>query len=351
MTPSIQAVDLFCGAGGLTRGLLDAGVDVRAGVDLEEDCRYPYEHNNGSKFLCRSVSDVRGEDLLPLYANGGVRLLCGCAPCQTFSTMNQRDEAARRDSERWTLLDQFGRLVKEMRPGLVSMENVPGLARQDVFARFTDLLDELGYHVSWQVVDCADYGMPQKRQRLVLLASRLGPISLPGPDDARDGLTVRDAIGSLPPLEAGETDGGDALHSASRLSPTNARRIRASRPGGTWREWDEALKLKCHEASSGDGYGAVYGRMEWDAPAPTITTQFYNYGSGRFGHPDQDRAVSLREGALLQGFPADYEFFDPAAPVSRRRLGAMIGNAVPVGLGELVGRALMEHVTSSTTDD
>lgn len=342
----IEAVDLFCGAGGLTRGLLDAGVEVRAGVDVEGACRYPYERNNHATFVERSVEDVSGAEIASLYRGGGVRLLCGCAPCQTFSTMNQRNEEARRESGRWRLLDQFGRLVREVMPELVSMENVPGLEGKDVFERFVGTLSGLGYHASWRVVNCADYGMPQRRQRLVLLASRLGAISVPDPDPEAPTATVRDAIGSLPPLRQGETDAHDPLHSASRLSELNLRRVRASVPGGTWRDWDESLRLKCHLGKSGDGYGAVYGRMEWDRPAPTITTQFYNYGSGRFGHPEQGRALSLREGAMLQGFPAGYEFFDPASSPGRRKVGVLIGNAVPVGLGRLVGDTLLEHVRS-----
>lgn len=347
---SIQAIDLFCGAGGLTRGLLDAGIDVKVGVDFNGDCEYAYSHNNtGVTFVHKSVTDLTAEEVNKLFDSAGPRLLCGCAPCQTFSSMNQRDEKGRKKDKRWKLLLEFGRLVRDARPELITMENVPGIMKADVFSSFLSTLHDTGYHVSYKVVDCSSYGMPQRRQRLVLLGSLLGDIHVPAPDEWRASpTTVKEAIGNLPRISAGETDKTDPLHSSSSLSELNLLRIRASVPGGTWRQWDSSLVLPCHEDKKGDGYGAVYGRMEWDKPSPTITTQFYNYGSGRFGHPEQDRAISLREGAILQGFPQDYQFEDPSKPLGRRALGMMIGNAVPVGLGRLIGTTLIQHVDKLT---
>lgn len=346
MRSKIQAVDVFCGAGGLTRGLIDAGVDVRAGVDFNGACEYAYSHNNeGASFINKSVTDLSAEEVSGLFEPHHLRLLCGCAPCQTFSSMNQRDESGRRRDKRWTLLLEFGRLVREVRPELVTMENVPGIEGTDVFESFLATLEDEGYHVDHKVVDCSSYGMPQRRHRLVLLGSLLGEIRVPTPREwGASPTTVRMAIGDLPPISAGQADPEDMLHSSSSLSDLNLRRIRASVPGGTWRQWDDDLVLPCHGKKEGDGYGAVYGRMEWDKPAPTITTQFYNYGSGRFGHPEQDRAISLREGAILQGFPRSYQFEDPQRHLGRRALGMMIGNAVPVGLANLIGVTLGRHV-------
>ena len=346
MYSKIQAVDLFCGAGGLTRGLLDAGIDVRAGVDSNGDCKYAYSHNNeGVTFINKSVTELAADEVSHLFEPRHTRLLCGCAPCQTFSSMNQRDEDGRRKDRRWTLLLEFGRLVREVRPELVTMENVPGIERTDVFKSFLGILRDEGYHVDYKVVDCSSYGMPQRRHRIVLLGSPLGEVRDPTRDEGgATPSTVGVAIGDLPPLSAGQTDQEDPLHSSSSLSELNLRRIRASVPGGTWRQWDDDLVLPCHGKKEGDGYGAVYGRMEWDKPAPTITTQFYNYGSGRFGHPEQDRAISLREGAILQGFPRSYQFEDPQRHLGRRALGMMIGNAVPVGLANLIGVTLERHV-------
>lgn len=343
-TPRIQGVDLFCGAGGLTKGLISAGIEMRAGVDFEPSCKYPYEHNNkGVAFLNKSVSEITGREIKGFFDTGAVRLLCGCAPCQAFSSINQNNADRKTRSGKWVLLDEFARLVKESKPDLVTMENVPGLLGQDVFERFVKSLKDEGFHVSYQVVDCAQYGFPQRRRRLVLLASRFGDISFPRPGRRGRKQTVRSVIGGLGHLSAGEADPLDSLHVASKLSEMNMQRIRASNPGGTWHDWDESLRVPCHKEKSGDGYGAVYGRMEWDEPSPTITTQFYNYGSGRFGHPEQNRALSLREGALLQGFPRRYAFVEPGSHVQKRKVGTLIGNAVPVYLAKLVGRVLVKH--------
>jgi DNA (cytosine-5)-methyltransferase 1 len=223
------------------------------------------------------------------------------------------------------------------------MENVPKLAEEAVFRRFLATLEKCGFHTSWQVVNCSEFGLPQSRKRLVLLASRLGPIRLVPP--ARRKRTVRQAIGSLPEIEAGEDYIRDALHTACALSPLNLKRIRASRPGGSWRDWPEHLMADCHRKDSGRSYSGVYARMTWDEPAPTITTQFYAFGSGRFGHPQQDRGLSLREGAILQGFPKGYAFVEPGEAINRRTIGRLIGNAVPVGLAKAIGRSIVAHVT------
>ncbi|GAJ03489.1 unnamed protein product, partial [marine sediment metagenome] len=143
---------------------------------------------------------------------------------------------------------------------------------------------------------------------------------------------------------AGEVSTKDALHRASRLGDINLKRIKQSKPGGTWKDWDEDLRSPCHKKDSGKSYCGVYARMSWDTLAPTMTTQFYNYGTGRFGHPEQDRALSLREGALLQTFPPDYDFIDPELTFSKKRLGTHIGNAVPVRLGVIIGRSILNHL-------
>lgn len=340
ITQEIVAVDLFCGAGGLTRGLADAGVHVRMGIDLDPACKYAYEANNhGAKFLMKSVKEVTERDLSQALS-GGITLLAGCAPCQTFSKYNQK---AKNTDERWWLLAEFGRLVKELHPDLVTMENVKELKDKDVFSQFVEGLKAENYHVSIQVVDCSEYGIPQQRHRLVLLASRFGKVSLI-PSSRYKRKTAREAIGNLPELTAGSVDSKDTLHRCARLSPLNMKRIRASNPGGSWRDWPEELIAECHKRSSGKTYGGVYGRMTWDDPAPTMTTQFYGFGNGRFGHPEQDRGLSLREGALIQTFPRDYKFIDPSMPFSISTVGRLIGNAVPVKLGEVIGKSLVLHV-------
>lgn len=342
------AVDLFCGAGGLTRGLLDAGIPVAAGYDVDEACRFPYEHNNQpTKFHKVSVADLTSEALSAHYPTGHARILVGCAPCQTFSKYTQGLDND--NDPKWTLLDEFARLVTEVKPDIVSMENVPELQRHPIFDRFLDTLAEEGFHFSSdrekQIVYCPDYGIPQHRRRLVLVASRLGPIELIPPTHSnRKQRTVRKALSRLPRLNSGEACASDPLHRTSSLSPLNLKRIRHSKPGGTWRDWPPALVAKCHRESTGKTYPSVYGRMEWDKPSPTITTQFFGFGNGRFGHPEQDRAISLREGAILQSFPKDYAFVAEDGEYCFKTIGKLIGNAVPVRLGEVVGETIKYHL-------
>jgi DNA (cytosine-5)-methyltransferase 1 len=343
--PRVNCVDLFCGLGGLTHGLQKGGVRVVAGVDVDSDCRFAYEANNGGAiFVERSVRDLSGQDLNELFGDIGRRLLAGCAPCQPFSTYSRKARKTK-DDPKWDLASEFGRLVVETQPDLVTMENVPQLQDHPVFGEFLHCLT--GYWVWHGVVECAKYDVPQTRKRLVLLASRLGPIQLiPPTASSNQAATVRSAIGHLRPITAGGTDSGDHLHTACRLSPTNLRRIQASKPGGTWRDWDAALVAQCHTKASGESYPSVYGRMEWDSPAPTITTQCFGFGNGRFGHPEQDRAISLREAAILQTFPNNYQFLAPGERPRFSKFGRLIGNAVPVRLGEVIATSVIQHVKS-----
>ena len=346
---TIVAVDLFCGAGGLTHGLERAGIDVRLGVDVDPSCAHPFSANNAAAFLLADVASLDTSMIASNFQGGRVTLLAGCAPCQPFSTYS-RSAARQGDGKRkgrgsrddWTLVRRFGEMVQALQPDLVTMENVPPLLDQPVFAEFLRCLD--GYSVDHRIVDVRDVGLPQTRKRLVLVASKLGPIKLAAPDGAERSTTVRQTIGNLRPISAGEADPLDPLHVASRLSATNLQRIRASKPGGTWRDWPDELRAKCHRRSTGATYPAVYGRMDWDQPSPTITTQCFGYGNGRFGHPEQDRAITLREAAMLQGFPQEYSFVAGEHRPSFARIGRLIGNAVPVPLGEYVGRALRDHV-------
>ena len=204
--------------------------------------------------------------------------------------------------------------------------------------------------MSANVVYCPDYGISQTRRRFVLLASLLGEIELIPATHDRNTVTLRTIIGDLPHIKAGEIDNTDALHRASKLSDLNLKRIRASQPGGTWRDWPKELRCACHQKETGKTYASVYGRLSWDQIGPTITTQFYCYGTGRHGHPDQDRALSLREGAMLQSFPAWYRFIDPNRQFSYRDIGRHIGNAVPVRLGEIIGESIIQHLRDHNID-
>jgi len=350
MTNSLQisAVDLFCGVGGLTHGLSQAKIDVRLGVDIDPASKHPFEKNNNADFLLADVFALDTDTIANSFVPGTKTLLAGCAPCQPFSTYSQkakRDGKERQDDgqkDDWRLVERFGELIEELQPDLITMENVPPLLRAPVFNQLLRSLK--GYWVDAQVIDCRTIGLPQTRKRLVLIASKLGPIHLPHFE--RKQQSVRSVIGELPPLQAGETDPSDRIHRASALSKMNLERIRASVPGGTWRDWPEELKAACHIRSTGATYPSVYGRMKWTEPSPTITTQCFGYGNGRFGHPEQDRAISLREAAMLQGFPRSYSFLPDDESVSFATLGRLIGNAVPVTLGKVIGEVLVEHIAA-----
>lgn len=338
----IEAVDLFCGVGGLSYGLKQAGIDVRGGFDVDVACRHPYEQNIGATFFRNDVGQVKRDDISRLYSPTSVRLLAGCAPCQPFSSYSNGRKS--KTDPKWPLLYQFARLIRELKPELITMENVPNVVKHKVYDDFVETLRQAGYFVWAETVKCQDYGLPQTRTRHVLLASLLAPIFLIPPTHKGMQRTVREMIAHLPPIAAGETHADDPLHKAAGMLPLNLERIKASKQGGTWRDWPKELVAACHNKQSGKTYPGVYGRMSWEAPSPTMTTQCYGFGNGRFGHPEQDRAISLREAAILQSFPENYTFTDPKAPISFTAVGRMIGNAVPPRLGEIIGLSLLAHV-------
>lgn len=340
---SITAVDLFCGAGGLTHGLARAGINVRAGIDVDPACQYPFEANNAATFIQADVGALPAAEISEYFETGGYSLLAGCAPCQPFSTYSRSGRSKKRVMD-WQLVRKFGQLVQEIQPDLVTMENVPQLQQHEVFQDFLRALS--GYDLLCSRVECSLIGIPQSRQRLVLIASRRGPLPPGLVSESAGTTTVRGAIGKLPAISAGEQHMHDPIHYSSSLSDLNLRRIQASTPGGTWRDWEDSLLAACHVKSSGATYPSVYGRMEWDLVAPTITTQCFGYGNGRFGHPEQDRAISLREAAILQTFPPNYKFVPEGSPVRFNQLGRLIGNAVPVRLGEVIGETLRAHVAA-----
>lgn len=348
---NIKVVDLFCGVGGLTHGFLKESLDVIAGYDIDESCRYAYESNNKnsdnkhSEFVPKSITDVTGEEISLKLAGADVKILIGCAPCQPFSTYSYKN----RDEKKINLLLEFARLIEEAKPDIVSMENVPRLATfsDSVFGEFVNTLKSNGYEVFHKIVNCPEYGIPQHRKRLVLLASKFGNIELiKETHTEKEFKTVKNVIGKMPPLRSGEVSPKDSLHRATKLSDLNLKRIKQSVPGGTWKDWDEELRLKCHLKSSGETYVSVYGRMSWDKPAPTMTTHCVGIGNGRFGHPEQDRAISLREAALLQTFPRKYKFVEKGKTFTVKRISTQIGNAVPVKLGQIIAKSIKLHLNN-----
>ena len=338
-----SVVDLFCGVGGLTHGFFLEGFDVVAGIDNDPSCKYAFEKNNASEFIKADLAELSPNVVSALYPKESIKILIGCAPCQPFSSYTNK--LKKKNEKQWSLLDEFGRLIEQILPEIVSMENVPSLGSKDVFADFITLLENHKYFVTWKNVYCPSYGVPQMRSRLVLLASKLGKIDFIAPTHRpEEYVTVKKAIGHLPPIAAGKTSRKDPLHRASLMSEMNLKRIKHSIPGGTWKDWPKSLRAPCHQKSSGKSYYNVYGRMEWNEISPTITTQFTGFGNGRFGHPEQNRALSLREGALLQTFPIDYEFFEPGTYYHLTHVAKYIGNAVPVNLARAIAKSIRIHL-------
>lgn len=343
----IVAAEIFCGVGGLAHGLRRAGIRVTLGIDADATCGFAYEQNVGARFLQGDVRETRPSVVRESLKAGDVGVLTGCAPCQPFSEWNSRRSSHSAHGE--LLVEVFRDWSVYIRPDIVAFENVPSVRGRDSYKALIGELRQLGYSVWDGIVDAFGFGVAQKRRRLVMLASRLSDVPpMPSKKPGRRPWTLREAIGDLPPIEAGEASPEDPLHRAANLSPLNMRRIQASKPGGTWLDWPSRLRLDCHRNGSGQSYRDAYGRLAWDAPSPTITTKFFNYGSGRFGHPEQDRALSAREGALLQGFPRGFVFHESEAELSLTDLGRLIGNAIPVPLGQAIGRGIVRHVATQT---
>lgn len=343
---NIGVVDLFCGVGGLSHGLKQGGLNIIAGFDIDKTCEYAYTHNNGAQFFDTDITKVTKEQVLSLFGDSKIKVLAGCAPCQPFSSYAFKNK--KKDPNKYDLLYQFGRLVEEVQPDIVTMENVPQIASfslKNVLQDFVDLLENHHYHCSVKVVYCPDYGIPQTRKRLVLLASKFGDIKLISPTHSKDNyVTVKDVIGDLPPLEAGEASDTDPLHRAKSLSPLNMQRIMHTPYGGSWKDWPKELMLECHKSENGRSFGSVYGRMRWEKPAPTMTTQCTGLGNGRFGHPEQNRAITAREAALIQTFPQEYKFFADEEHVSIVKASRYIGNAVPPQLGFVIAQSIIRHI-------
>ena len=327
----IGVIDLFCGIGGLSHGMYKEGLDIIAGFDIDDTCKYAYEKNNKSTFYNQDIKTVTKEQISSLFKGYDIKVLAGCAPCQPFSSYAFKVKD--KDKNKYDLLYEFGRIVEEVLPDIVTMENVAQILsfkQKPVLSDFVNLLERNQYHVDFKIVYCPDYGIPQTRKRIVLLASRLGEINLiPSTHKKKNYKTVRQTIGKLPPIEAGEICPTDPLHRARSLSELNLKRIRATPIKGSWRDWDKDLILNCHKKDSGKSFGSVYGRMDWDEPAPTMTTLCTGLGNGRFGHPEQNRAISLREAAMFQTFPKGYKFFSPKESISITKASRYIGNAVP----------------------
>lgn len=336
----LQAIDFFCSAGGVTCGFKLAGINVLGGIDIDESCKETYEKNNDAKFLHADVSKLPKEEIRNFFRirkNQRNLIFIGCSPCQYYSNI-QTDKSKSKETR--LLLEDFQEFVSYYRPGYIFIENVPGFEKsaESPMGRFKEFLDKEGYIFADQIVNAKYFGVPQNRNRYILLATRVEKkIKLPELDK-KNVKTVRDAIGNFslfPPIEAGHIDETEFKHSSASLSEKNLLRIKLTKhDGGDRRLWPPNLQPACYKKHT--GHYDVYGRMHWDKPSPALTTRFISYSNGRYGHPDQNRAISLREGAVLQSFPIEYKFYSEF----QNEIAKMIGNAVPPLLAKKIGEAL-----------
>ena len=342
---AVDFYDFFSGCGGTSRGMQDAGMTVRFGLDVDPDAKKTFVANHKkAKFVCKDIRLVSIDDVAPYVKRryGRPLLFGACAPCQPFSKQNRTKND---DDGRRSLLYEFHRFINTYMPEYLFIENVPGLQAVDKhngpFADFIRLLDDLQYFYDHKIVMAYHYGVPQRRRRLVLLASRLGPIKIPPPThgsgtDHPDLPTVWEYISHLPSIESGESHTTVANHRAARLSYLNLRRIAATPIGGDRRDWPKELELLCHQKHS--GHTDVYGRMVKDQPSAALTTRCISLSNGRFGHPTQNRAISVREAACIQTFPEDFIFHGNLNSMARQ-----VGNAVPVAMAKVFGEWIIRH--------
>ncbi|MDE0133311.1 MAG: DNA cytosine methyltransferase [Acidimicrobiaceae bacterium] len=348
MTREIVLADFFSGCGGTARGFADAGVRPVFATDWDEEAVQTFKLNFPDvKAVQRDIRELATEEVVSVMppADEAIRLLAGCAPCQPFAGHRN---AATGEDKRSDLVLELLRFVEALCPQLVFVENVPGMRRASrsagPFMEFVEVLKKT-HRVAFDTISCADYGVPQTRRRLVLIASSLGEIDVPTPTHGQSTdqphVTVRDAIHSLPHSVNAPESSAISSHRAMRLTPLNRKRIKATPEGGDRRNWPKHLWPDCHRAGFG-GHTDVYGRLSWDKPAPTLTTKCISYSNGRFGHPSEHRAITAREAARLQTFHDSFEFAGGLTSQARQ-----IGNAVPVLLARRFGQHFVEHVAAA----
>jgi DNA (cytosine-5)-methyltransferase 1 len=338
---SIKAIDFFSGAGGMTKGLQLSGIKVFAGIDFELSCKNSYEKNNNALFINKSIIDITASEIKTLFKKNTTKddytMIAGCAPCQPYSMMNTRKK---QDDDRKTLLDEFRRIIKGVQPHFVLMENVSRLNEENpYFSKFINMLEKNGYKYEYKVLNAKDFEVAQSRKRLFLIATRLKKISLTFKNIKTKALiNLKDVIYNLESISHTQPSKNDNLHISKTLNEINLKRIKATPLNGGLRSaWSEDLRLPCHRKK--ESFLDNYGRLDWNKLSSTITTKFNQYYSGRFGHPEQDRALSLREGALIQTFPEDYQFYGSDNQIARQ-----IGNAVPVNLSKAVGETFISAI-------
>lgn len=345
---TLKAVDFFCGGGGMSYGMLEAGINVLAGIDYEPNCKETYEDNiTGAEFIQADVFELKEEELetrLNLERNDDDLILIGCSPCQFWSIINTDKTKSTKSAN---LLIEFTRFVKYFNPGYVVVENVPGVLRKKNESGLEDFivwLEENNYKVHFEVHNVAEYGVPQSRKRFTLIANRVTEELIDLIKNEGRKVTVRDVLGQangFPEIKDGHKDETEFLHTVASISAMNKKRLKkVAKDGGNRLGFanDQELQLACFEGKD-SSFKDTFGRLWWDKPSPTITTKFFSISNGRFVHPQEDRALSLREGATLQSFPKEYKFHG----TSTSSIARLIGNAVPPQYAKCIGEAIIKN--------
>ena len=345
---NLKAVDFFCSGGGMSFGIQQSGIQVLAGIDFDESCKATYEANiKGAEFIHADVFDLSEYELetrLSLKKNDDDLVLIGCSPCQFWSIINTDKKKSEKSKN---LLIEFKRFVQYFNPGYVVVENVPGVLRkkeESGLEGFIQWLSNNGYKNHFEVHEVSEFGVPQHRKRFTLIANRVSSEEISPISPIEKKVTVRDVLGEkngFARVRHGHKDNSDFLHTVAGLNEKNLKRLSITPKDGGSRlvyAFDSELAPPCHFGKT-DSFRDIYGRMWWDRPSPTITTKFFSISNGRFAHPEEDRAISLREGAVLQSFPMNYKFIG----TSTANIARMIGNAVPPKYASAIGEAIIQN--------
>ena len=346
---AIKAVDFFCSGGGMTYGMRKAGIDVFAGIDVDINCKDTYEKNNpNSKFILADIFELEEKKLekdINLKKDDDDLILIGCSPCQYWSIVRTNKTKSENSKN---LLAEFHRFVRYFNPGFVVVENVPGILKKKEESGLQEFISDLGrrgYKIQYKIVNLNEYGVPQTRKRFSLIASRVTEKPIFPEPYKNNKPVVKDFIGThngFPKVNAGFRDKSEFNHTVAGLTEKNIVRLgKTPKNGGSWLVWANDSNLK-RDFYNGNGFKDNYGRMSWDKPAPTITTKFISISNGRFGHPEENRAISIREGATLQTFPKNYVFYTKNIEATAR----MIGNAVPPEYAKRIGETIIKEYNS-----
>lgn len=334
----LLSIDLFSGAGGLTEGMHQAGFDTKLAFEISEIASTAYSMNHKkTKVLTRDIQKISIAEVKREMKGKTIHLLAGCPPCQGFSKLRTLNKKKPVKDQRNSLIKEYIRFVRSLRPYTIMMENVPGLVHYRLFKDCVRSLRKMGYSVDYKIVNVKDYGVPQNRKRLVLVGSRLGAISVGTPSDIKE-VTVRDTIEKLPVPKKSK----DKLHKVfpAHTDEVMERIKRTPKNGGGRKDLPKRFRLECHK-NENVGFNDIYGRLRWDDHSTTITGGCLNPSKGRFLHPSQNRNISAREAALLQSFPKRYKF---PTDISKGQLALLIGNALPPKFSYFHSASIKAHI-------